>query len=157
VARETTGSASAQNIQEPEKHVEQAEQAKKLRDKIWRWATIGMSCAGGLASGWLGSSFSDQTSGNSQSSAQVIKDKASAAIGIKRPVNVKMAGTSKPVGSADHMTGKTDRAVPIDENHCTVLERDRGTGLTLAKPCKLIETAGFTSTLDKSDLLVKPR
>ncbi|MCF6198154.1 MAG: hypothetical protein L3J67_01940 [Hyphomicrobiaceae bacterium] len=160
-ARAITSSTPVQDIQEPEKLVDLVgpadEQPKKQRDKIWRWATIGISCAGGLASGWLGSSFSDATNGTLQSSAQVIKDKASDKVGIKPPVNMKLVGAGKAAGTADHVTGKTDRAVPIDENHCTVLERDRGTGLTLAKPCKLIETAGFTSTLDKSDLLVKPR
>ncbi len=136
---------------------ELAEQAKKLRDRIWRWATIAVSCAGGLASGWIGSNFSDQANGLFQMGTQVITDKSSNIVSIKSPANVKLAGAGKPNGVARHMTGKTDRAVPIDENHCTVLERDRRTGLTLAKPCKLIETAGFTSTLDKSDLLAKPR
>ncbi len=138
---------------------------KKLRDNIWRWTTIGVSCAGGLASGWLGSNFSDQASGVFQNSVQTIVGRASDSASSTRPASIKIVpeGAAKFMsgtvvgGLPINMTGKTDRAVPLDENLCTVLELDRGTGLTLARPCKVIETAGFTSTLDKSDLLVKPR
>ncbi len=161
VARVNTIEAPVENVTTADGALdltkELAEQTKKMRDRIWRWATIGISCAGGLASGWIGSNFSDQANGLFQMGTQVITDKTANIVSIKPPVNMKEAGAGKPNANSRHMTGKTDRAVPIDENHCTVLERDRSTGLTLAKPCKLIETAGFTSTLDKSDLLAKPR
>ncbi len=143
--------------------------APKLRDNIWRWATIGISCAGGLAGGWLGSNFSDQTSGVFQNSVQTIVGRASDGVAPMRPASIKivpegaakfMSGTaigSLPINMLGNMTGKTDRAVPLDEDLCTVLELDRGTGLTLARPCKMIETAGFNTTLGKSDLLAKSK
>ena len=139
--------------------------AKKLRDNIWRWATIGLSCAGGLASGWLGSNFSDQASGVFQNSVQTIVGRASDSATPMRPASIKIVpqGAAKFMsgsvigGLPINLTGKTDRAVPLDENLCTVLELDRGTGLTLARPCKMIETAGFNATLGKSDLLAKSK
>ncbi|MCP4933371.1 MAG: hypothetical protein GY927_04010 [bacterium] len=138
---------------------------KKLRDNIWRWATIGISCAVGLASGWLGSNFSDLASGVSQNSVQTIAGRASDGVSITRPENIKIVpeGAAKFISGTAvgrlpiNMTGKSDRAVPLDENLCTVLELDRGTGLTLARPCKMIETAGFNATLGKSDLLAKSK
>ena len=141
---------------------EVALKAKKLRDNIWRWATIGISCAGGLASGWLGSTVSDQSNGLIQSSVQTIVGKASENMaGVIPPVALKMVRTGlSDRGAADapgQMIGKTDRAVPLDDNLCTVLELDRGTGLTLAKPCKAIKTADFNSTLGKADLFETPQ
>lgn len=139
-----------------------AEEAKKAKDKLWRWTTIGVSCAGGLASGWLGSNVSEQAGGFFSSSVQTIVGKASEPRShTKLPVSMKMVRDGVPTYMSGDilgsMTGKTDRAIPHDDNLCTVLELDRGTGLTLAKPCKPIETAEFNSTLGKSDLLVKPR
>ena len=122
---------------------ELTEGPKKLRDHIWRWATIGISCAGGLASGWLGSSFSDQATG---------------LLSRNKPELIAEASKDSIAGSLDkvRMVGKTDRATPVDDRLCTVLELDRGTGLTLAKPCKPVETAEYSSTLGKADLLAKP-
>ena len=144
---------------------EEARDTKKRRDKIWRWATISLSCAGGLASGWLGSSISGPDGGIFKSSVQTIVGKASDGTRPKPPANIKIVrdGVSKfmsgtVIGSVPgQMTGKTDRAVPLNDDLCTVLELDRGTGLTLAKPCKPIETAEFNSTLGKADLLAQPR
>ena len=129
--------------------------AKKLRDNsIWRWATIGISCAGGLASGWLGSGISDQAgSFFSASSTAIIGSAPKTLTDRKPPVGLEMTAGVLPL----NLTGKADRATPHDENLCTVLELDRGTGLTLAKPCKLIETAEFNSTLGKADLLARPQ
>ncbi len=134
------------------------EQGQKARDNFWRWTTIGLSCAGGLASGWLGSTLSDQGAGVFRSDVQTIAGKASEGKGSAPPVNLKLASTGNEAGKTSlEGTGKTDRAVPLDENLCTVLELDRATGLTLAKPCKPIESTEFSSTLRKDDLLVKPR
>jgi hypothetical protein len=127
-----------------EKQTDGEDEAKKRKDNVWRWTTIAVSCAGGLASGWLGSNMADQEGRVFKSNVQTIIGKASQTDGHSRsPIAIKM-------------TGKTDRAVPLDENLCTVLELDRATGLTLAKPCKPIETTEFNSTLGKSDLLAKP-
>ncbi len=137
-------------------------EARNRSDQVWRWTTIGLSCAGGLASGWLGSNISDQYAGLFKSDVQTIIGKASQrASHATPPVPVKINGDMLMGGSpglaAGHVTGKTDRAAPMDDNLCTVLELDRGTGLTLAKPCKPIEKAEFNSTLGKADLLAKPR
>ena len=141
-----------------ERASEVAQQEKKLRDNnIWRWTTIGISCAGGLASGWLGSNVSDQPNGMFNSGGATIAAKASDTIGSKPPVPLKLASKGQPDKIFGHATGKTDRASQMDENLCTVLELDRGTGLTLAKPCKPVETAEFNSTLGKADLMVAPR
>ena len=144
---------------------EVVQKSKNLRNKYWRWATISISCAGGLASGWLGSNISDQPGGIFQSNVQTIVGKASDSAGAMRPTNIKIVpqGAAKFMsGSAldglpVNMTGKTDRAVPLDDDLCTVLELDRGTGLTLARPCKMIETAGFNTTLGKADLQATPK
>jgi hypothetical protein len=118
-------------------------------DNMWRWTTIAISCVGGLASGWLGSTFSDQLGGLFRSEVPHLVGQAS-----KTATRSTASGAMKISSSSD--TGKSDRAVPMDENLCTVLELDRGTGLTLSKPCRSIETAEFTSKLNKSDLLAKP-
>ncbi len=139
--------------------------AKKQRENIWRWATIGVSCAGGLASGWLGSNITNQNNGIFQASLQTIVGKTSNSGSSLPPANVKIVpegGAEFMSGTAirdlpENLTGKTDRAVPHDNELCTVLELNRGTGLKLARPCKMIETAEINGTLGKADLLVKPR
>jgi hypothetical protein len=141
----------ADRVADKERH------GKKTGDNVWRWTTIGISCAGGLASGWIGSNVSDQAKGIFEPDVPAIVGKASDSLNAKPPVAMKMAR----VGQSDKMLGnldsKTDRALPMDDNLCTVLELDRGTGLTLAKPCKPVVSAEFNSTLGKSDLIVKPK
>ena len=145
--------------------IEESDKARPQRDSFWRWTTIGISCVGGLASGWLGSNLSDRDGGMFSSNVQTIVGKASgaagsnppAAIGIMRGGGTATTSGAGLLGASGAITGKTDRAVPLDDDLCTVLELDRGTGLTLAKPCKEIKSTGFNSTLGKSDLLAKPK
>jgi hypothetical protein len=114
---------------------EAVEKTKEMSSSVWRWATIGISCAGGLASGWVGSNIAGQYSTASHQD--------------------KLALVGAPEAGAG--SGKTDRAKPLDETRCTVLELDRGTGLVFAKPCRPVATADISSTLNKSDLLVKQK
>lgn len=123
----------------------------RLPDGFWRWATIVISCVGGLASGWLGSQIAGNGDPAQRSGRAVIVGEPSRALQELPPPSSVAAFD----GSAG-LSGKGDRIVPIDETHCTVLELDRGTGLTLAKPCAAVETAEFITTLSKADLLAQP-
>ncbi len=127
--------------------VDMAKQARNVRDRVWRWATIAVSCAGGLASGWLGSNVSDQMNRVFDTQTRAIVGKASESLNGK--------GARGMPGLVNN--GKGDRATPLDENLCTVLELDRSTGLTLARPCRPVRTSGFTSTLRKDDMVVGPK
>ena len=134
-----------------------APEGGKRRDNVWRWTTIALSCVGGLASGWLGSNLSSQFGRPFQGYTRDILVKAGAGGENNPPVKLRVRQDGKSAPASGRSIGKTDRAMPMDENLCTVLELDRGTGLTLAKPCKEIENAEFNSTLGKSDLLAKPK
>ncbi len=124
--------------------------AKKASEKNWRRMTIIISCIGGLASGWLGSNITDQAGRYfGSSSAGTARENKKGVADIASPLSMK-------AGAAGSGLGKTDRARPLNEDYCTVLELDRVTGLTLARPCKPVKTGKFNSTLGKADLLAKP-
>jgi hypothetical protein len=133
--------------------------AKSYRDAIWRWATIGISCAGGLASGWLGSAISNQASGFFRSSVEMVSEKALKATGVEG-IPAALAGKAKRAATSaatDAGGGKSDRVMPVNERLCTVLELDRSIGLVQSKPCrKVAGEAISTNTLDKSDLVARP-
>jgi hypothetical protein len=122
--------------------------ALKLRRERRKIAAIVFaSCVGGLASGWFGAMLADNA--RSTNGKVATSDISGAFTEMATP----SSGVAVTPGA---YTGKADRVLPVDESRCTVLELDRSTGLTLARPCRDLETADVNTTLSKSDLMARP-